>query len=162
MRVVLKGMPAGKRAEVKGIAKVVLDSTRALQEIKEGDILVTSMTNPDFVPVMKIARAIICDKGGITCHAAIVSRELGIPCIVGTEDGTKKLITGQKYIIDARTGVVYSEKEEEEKVERKIEIGKMDYENLRVCFNCGGIYPKTDPDCPYCLSRNPKRRKKDE
>ena len=57
--------------------------------MKKGDILVTDMTNPDFVPFMKIASAIVTDKGGVTSHAAIVSRELNIPCVVGTEIGTQ-------------------------------------------------------------------------
>jgi pyruvate,water dikinase len=65
------------------------------------------MTNPDYVPFMKLAGAIVTDKGGVTCHAAIVSRELGIPCVVGTENATKLMKTGKQYTVDSRSGVVY-------------------------------------------------------
>jgi pyruvate,water dikinase len=75
--------------------------------MRKGDILVTAMTNPDYVPFMKLAGAIVTDKGGVTCHAAIVSRELGIPCVVGTENGTKLMITGEEYTVDSRSGIVY-------------------------------------------------------
>jgi pyruvate,water dikinase len=78
--------------------------------MQKGDILVTTMTNPDFVPFMKIAGAIVTDKGGVTAHAAIVSRELGIPCIVGTEIATMVMVTGREYTVDARSGVVYEGK----------------------------------------------------
>ncbi len=67
-----------------------------LIKVKEGDIIVTHMTDPDWVPVMKKAAGIITDRGGRTCHAAIVSRELGIPAIVGTENATKIIKNGQK------------------------------------------------------------------
>ncbi|HDI11958.1 MAG TPA: phosphoenolpyruvate synthase, partial [Candidatus Bathyarchaeota archaeon] len=75
--------------------------------MQKGDILVTTMTNPDFVPYMRIASAIVTDKGGVTCHAAIVSRELGIPCVVGTENATKVMETGKEYTVDARNGIIY-------------------------------------------------------
>jgi pyruvate,water dikinase len=75
--------------------------------MKKGDILVTDMTNPDYVPFMKLAGAIVTDKGGVTCHAAIVSRELGIPCVVGTEKATQLMITGKEYTVDSKSGVVY-------------------------------------------------------
>jgi len=73
----------------------------------KGEVLVTTMTNPDYVPFMKIASAIVTDKGGVTAHAAIVSRELGIPCIVGTENATKLMKTGVEYTVDANSGIVY-------------------------------------------------------
>jgi pyruvate,water dikinase len=65
------------------------------------------MTNPDFVPFMKMASAIVTDKGGITSHAAIVSRELAIPCVVGTETATEVLKTGKEYTVDSRNGIIY-------------------------------------------------------
>ncbi|RLI47420.1 phosphoenolpyruvate synthase [Candidatus Bathyarchaeota archaeon] len=107
LKVVVKGIAAGKRDTVIGTAKVVLTPEDASTLMKKGDILVTTMTNPDYVPFMRLSGAIVTDKGGITCHAAIVSRELGIPCIVGTENGTKMLVTGKEYTVDARSGVVY-------------------------------------------------------
>ena len=67
--------------------------------MEKGNILVTTMTNPDYVPYMKMAGAIVTDKGGVTCHAAIVSRELGIPCVVGAENATEVMNTGKKYTV---------------------------------------------------------------
>jgi len=107
LRVIVKGIPAGRRGMGVGVAKVVLNPEEAAKMMRKGDILVTDMTNPDYVPFMKLASAIVTDKGGITCHAAIVSRELGIPCVVGTENATKLMVTGREYTVDARNGVVY-------------------------------------------------------
>jgi len=106
-KVVVKGIAAGKRDIGIGPAKVALTAEEASKVMQKGDILVTSMTNPDYVPFMKIAGAIVTDKGGVTAHAAIVSRELGIPCIVGTEVATKVMVTGREYTVDAKNGVVY-------------------------------------------------------
>lgn len=106
-KVVVKGISAGKRGYGIGVAKVVLSPEEAQEGMKKGDILVTDMTNPDFVPFMKIASAIVTDKGGITSHAAIVSRELNIPCVVGTETATQVMKTGKEYTVDSRNGVVY-------------------------------------------------------
>ena len=72
----------------------------------QGDILVTEMTTPDFVPAMKRASAIVTDKGGITCHAAIVSRELNIPCVIGTKIATKVFKDGDVVEVNATSGVV--------------------------------------------------------
>ncbi len=107
MKVVVKGMAAGKRDVAAGKAKVILTPEEATKMMQKGDILVTTMTNPDYVPFMKIASAIVTDKGGITAHAAIVSRELGIPCIVGTGNATKVMVTSQEYTVDAKSGVIY-------------------------------------------------------
>jgi pyruvate, water dikinase len=90
-----------------GRAKIVLSLQDAGRMMKEKDILVTRMTNPDWVPYMKIAGAIVTEDGGTTCHAAIVSREMGIPCIVGARNATKILQSGREYTVDAKTGVVY-------------------------------------------------------
>lgn len=75
-------------------------------ELAQGDVLVTHMTSPDWVPLMRRAAAIVTDSGGMTCHAAIVSRELGIPCVVGTGDATKKLRDGELITVDATHGTV--------------------------------------------------------
>jgi pyruvate,water dikinase len=107
MKVVIRGIAAGKRGYGMGTAKVVANPTEAAKVMQKGDILVTDMTNPDYVPFMKLAGAIVTDKGGVTCHAAIVSRELGIPCVVGTENATKLMVTGEEYTVDSRSGVVY-------------------------------------------------------
>ncbi|RLG19005.1 phosphoenolpyruvate synthase [Nanoarchaeota archaeon] len=102
---ILKGLPASP-GFASGIVKIVHDPSE-LNKVKEGDILVTKMTNPDYVPAMRRAAAIVTDEGGLTCHAAIVSRELGIPCIVGTGNATQVLHEGEVITVDARKGVVY-------------------------------------------------------
>jgi pyruvate,water dikinase len=107
LKVVVKGIAAGKRGFGAGTAKVVANTEEAAKVMQKGDVLVTDMTNPDYVPFMKLAGAIVTDKGGVTCHAAIVSRELGIPCVVGTENATQLMKTGKKYTVDSRSGVVY-------------------------------------------------------
>ncbi len=75
-------------------------------ELNDGEILVTHMTTPDWVPLMRKAAAIVTDSGGMTCHAAIVSRELGIPCVVGTVEATRALHDGELVTVDAGSGVV--------------------------------------------------------
>jgi pyruvate,water dikinase len=107
LKVVIKGIAAGKRGFGIGIAKVVSNPQEAAKVMQKGNILVTDMTNPDYVPFMKLAGAIVTDKGGVTCHAAIVSRELGIPCVVGTEKATQVMLTGKEYTVDSKSGVVY-------------------------------------------------------
>jgi phosphoenolpyruvate synthase/pyruvate phosphate dikinase len=89
---------------INGIVRVVIDPSK--DEFNEGEILVTSMTRPEFVPIMKSALAIITDEGGIACHAAIVSRELGIPCVIGTKFATQILHDGDLVEVDADNGVV--------------------------------------------------------
>ena len=87
----------------------VLESAYEISDFRKGEVLVTDKTDPDWEPIMRIASAIVTDRGGRTCHAAIVSRELGIPCIVGTGNGTKVMKTGQKVTIDTSEGqgIVY-------------------------------------------------------
>ena len=77
-----------------------------MKKMRPGDILVSHMTYPDIVVSMKKAGAIITDMGGITCHAAIVSRELGIPCVIGTKIATKVFKDGDEVEVDATKGVV--------------------------------------------------------
>jgi pyruvate,water dikinase len=107
LKVAVKGIAAGKRSYGIGVAKVVSNPEEAAKMMQKGDVLVTDMTNPDYVPFMKLAGAIVTDKGGVTCHAAIVSRELGIPCVVGTGNATELMITGKEYTVDSRSGVIY-------------------------------------------------------
>ncbi|MCW4006573.1 MAG: phosphoenolpyruvate synthase [Candidatus Bathyarchaeota archaeon] len=107
LNVIVKGISAGKRGYGLGTAKIVLNPDDANENMKKGDILVTDMTNPDFVPFMKIASAIVTDKGGVTSHAAIVSRELNIPCVVGTETATQVMKPGKEYTVDSRNGIIY-------------------------------------------------------
>jgi len=82
----------------------VLADPDHLAEFKEGDVLVTSMTDPAWEPIMKRAAAIVTDRGGRTCHSAIISRELGLPCIVGTGEGTQKLSTGMQVTVSCAEG----------------------------------------------------------
>lgn len=89
----------------KGIARIVLDQ-KDFGKLKEGEILITGMTRPEFVPVMKKAGAIVTNEGGITCHAAIVSRELGKPCIIGTQNATKLIHDGDLIEVRANHGTV--------------------------------------------------------
>ncbi|NAZ30210.1 MAG: phosphoenolpyruvate synthase [Caldimicrobium sp.] len=101
-KVICTGKAVGSKIG-QGKARVILDVS-GIAEFKEGEVLVTTMTDPDWEPIMKKASAIVTDKGGRTCHAAIVSRELGIPCIVGTEVATKKINTGQEITVDCSQG----------------------------------------------------------
>lgn len=101
----VKGIPASQ-GKAKGPAFVVKGAEEAKRVIKKGGILVTSMTSIDYLPAMRKAGAIITDDGGITCHAAIISRELGIPCVVGTKVATQVFKTGDKIEVDANKGVV--------------------------------------------------------
>ena len=86
----------------------IIKTAKDINKIKTGDILVSIMTSPDFVPAMKKAAAIVTDKGGQTSHAAIVSREMGIPCIVGTKTATSTLNNNQVVTVDGSNGMVYS------------------------------------------------------
>lgn len=97
-KVLAKGASVGSRIAT-GKARVILD-TKDLGQFQKGEILVTRMTDPDWEPIMKMASAIITDKGGRTSHAAIVSRELGIPCIVGSDNATEVIKTGDKLTVD--------------------------------------------------------------
>jgi phosphohistidine swiveling domain-containing protein len=96
---------AGFRGVVRGRVRVVLDMN-ANHGFQLGEILVTGMTRPEYVPLMRLALAIVTDEGGITCHAAIVSRELKKPCIIGTKIATQVLHDGDLVEVDADAGVV--------------------------------------------------------
>jgi len=92
--------------KIQGIARVTMNPEEANRLLKKGEILVTSMTSPDFVPALKRASAVVTNEGGITCHAAIVSREFGIPCIVGTRIATKVIKSGDFIEVDGNHGMV--------------------------------------------------------
>jgi pyruvate, water dikinase len=100
--VLLKGMAIGRKI---GHGRVnVLKSSKQISRFKVGEVLVTDMTDPDWEPIMKMASAIITNRGGTTSHAAIVSRELGVPCIIGTINATEVLRNGQEVTVDCSTG----------------------------------------------------------
>lgn len=118
-KILLKGLGASPGIAT-GEVKIV-SNERDISKVKRGDILVAVMTTPDMVPAMKKASAIVTDEGGMTCHAAIVSRELGVPAVVGTKNATKKLKDGMLVTVDGERGIVYL---------GKLEIAKK--EELRV------------------------------
>jgi len=104
-KIIVKGQGASP-----GIATgrvVIIHDVRDTGSVSEGDILVTRMTNPDMVPAMQKVAAIVTDEGGMTCHAAIVSRELGTPAVVGTRNATGTLKSGQLVTVDGEKGFVY-------------------------------------------------------
>jgi len=106
MKLIFTGAPASPGIAYGKVARVM--SLVNLDQVKTGNILVTDMTSPDFVPAMKRASGIVTDKGGQTSHAAIVSRELGVPAVVGTKVATKELKNGDEITLDGSTGNVYS------------------------------------------------------
>ncbi len=102
--VLLHGL-GGAPGSASGAARVLVSLSDAAS-LNDGDVLVTHMTSPDWLPLLRRAGAIVTDSGGMTCHAAIVSRELGIPCVVGTGEATSKLRDGEIVTVDATRGVV--------------------------------------------------------
>ncbi len=106
--VIVEGLAVGTKIG-QGVAHCIND-VKDISTFKAGEVLVTDMTDPDWEPIMKIAGAIITNRGGRTCHAAIISRELGIPCVIGTGDGSEKISTGQEITAssaEGETGYVY-------------------------------------------------------
>jgi len=121
-RVLITGRAVGERV-ASGKVRVIEDASR-LKDLQEGEILVTDKTDPDWEPIMKKASAIITNRGGRTCHAAIVSRELGLPAIVGCIDATEKLSSGTNVTVscaEGDTGFVYDGKLEFQREEINIE-----------------------------------------
>lgn len=133
LKLVLKGEPASPGVAT-GKVKI-LKSAKEINKLGEGEILVTDMTTPDFVPAMKKAAAIVTNQGGQTSHAAIVSRELGIPCVVGTETATTDLKSGQVMTVNGKEGSVYwggKLKKEDKKEDKKPEqVVKIPYSKLK-------------------------------
>lgn len=127
----VKGLPASPGIG-RGKVKLIKDISE-INLVEEGDVLVTAMTNPDMVPAMRKCAGVVTDEGGRTCHAAIVSRELQIPCIVGAKTATKTLKTGDSVTVDAVRGIVYEGevlKEKEEKKSEKVEGNVSNIANL--------------------------------
>ena len=100
----IKGQPAFS-GKAKGKVKII-NTPQEMLKMHQGDVLVSHMTNPDIVPAMKKACAIVTDLGGITCHAAIVSRELKKPCVIGTKVATQVLRDGEMILVDAKKGII--------------------------------------------------------
>jgi len=116
--VILEGLAASPGI-ASGVVKIIKD-LKDLPKIKQGDVLVTKMTNPDMVVSMQKSAAIVTDDGGLTAHAAIVSREMGIPAVVGTGDATEKLKEGEIITVDGSNGKIYKGKVSEDK-KKKVE-----------------------------------------
>ncbi|MHB9019723.1 MAG: phosphoenolpyruvate synthase [Minisyncoccota bacterium] len=135
-KVLLEGIGVGKKI---GFGKVnIIKDAKNIIQFKKGEVLVTEMTDPDWEPIMKIASAIVTDKGGRTSHAAIVSRELGIPCIVGSEKATKILKKGVEVTVDCASsdvGRVYEGKIPFEVTEHKLD--KIPQIKTKVMVNIG-------------------------
>jgi len=129
-KMILKGQAASTGVAF-GPVKII-HSPEEIDQILEGDVLVTEMTTPDYVPAMKRAVAIVTDAGGRTCHAAIVSRELGIPCVVGTETATTTLKAGQVITVDGKGGFVYEGKIEAPKTDVGQQTGSVVTESAPV------------------------------
>lgn len=132
-----------------GKAHVILDTNR-LTEFKEGEILVTEMTDPAWEPIMKRASAIVTERGGRTCHSAIISRELGIPCIVGTGNATEKIRSGNEITVscaEGERGNIYYGKVDY--VVEKHEINDKERPQTQIMMNVG------DPDHAFAVSRLP-------
>lgn len=137
--IILRGA-AASFGQAAGPVKIIPKASD-IDKVQKGDVLVTEMTTPDFVPAMKKAAAIVTNTGGRTCHAAIVSREMGVPCVVGTKEATEILKDGQTVTVDGARGVVYKgevkkeappkEKVAKEKVTEQVPItGTKVYVNL--------------------------------
>jgi len=105
-KLILKGIAASPGLASGPVRQI--KSAKKINQVKEGEVLVTAMTSPDFVPAMKKATAIVTDKGGQTSHATIVSRELGIPCVVGTKKATKILKNKQLITVNGSQGEIYA------------------------------------------------------
>lgn len=114
--VLAKGLAASPGISTGRVKKI--KDIKEIERIEQGDILVTVMTNPDMVPAMRKAAAVVTDEGGRTCHAAIVSRELGIPCIVGAQRASIDLSEGDIVTVDATRGVVYEGKVLQDKIKK--------------------------------------------
>ena len=134
--VLVEGRAIGQRIGA-GTAKV-LKGIEQMDQIMPGDVLVTDMTDPDWEPIMKRASAIVTNRGGRTCHAAIIARELGIPAVVGCGDATSKLKTGQQVTVscaEGDTGFIYDGKLEYKVVSSRVD--QMPALDLKIMMNVG-------------------------
>ncbi|KKO50471.1 phosphoenolpyruvate synthase [Arsukibacterium sp. MJ3] len=134
--VLVEGRAIGQRIGA-GTAKV-LKGIEQMDQIQPGDVLVTDMTDPDWEPIMKRASAIVTNRGGRTCHAAIIARELGIPAVVGCGDATSKLKTGQQVTVscaEGDTGFIYDGKLDYKVVSSRVD--QMPALDLKIMMNVG-------------------------
>jgi pyruvate,water dikinase len=135
-RVLARGRSIGQRVGA-GVARIV-ESAAEMQLVQAGDVLVTDMTDPDWEPVMKRAAAIVTNRGGRTCHAAIIARELGIPAVVGCGDATERIHDGMPVTVscaEGDEGYVYDGRLEFE--EREVQLGKLPNIPVKLMMNVG-------------------------
>jgi pyruvate,water dikinase len=148
--VLAEGRSIGQRI---GAGKaVVISDISAMDQLQEGDVLVTDMTDPDWEPVMKRAAAIVTNRGGRTCHAAIIARELGVPAVVGCGDATEQVATGVEVTVscaEGDTGYVYDGKLEFNRHE--IKLDSMPEVPVKIMMNVG------NPDRAFAFSKLPHR-----
>jgi pyruvate, water dikinase len=148
--VLCEGRSIGQRIG-KGVVRIV-DGIDQMDQVQEGDILVTDMTDPDWEPVMKLASAIVTNRGGRTCHAAIIARELGIAAVVGCGDATEKLSTGMPVTVscaEGDAGYVYSG--ELDYTQSEDSVGEMPELPIKIMMNVG------NPDRAMSFSTVPNK-----
>ncbi len=146
--VLTEGKSVGQKIAT-GQARVILEASH-MNELKPGEVLITDITDPDWEPVMKIASAIVTNRGGRTCHAAIIARELGIPAVVGTGDTTQTIQTGQWVTVscaEGDSGYVY-EGIQDFDIER-IDLGSLKKPQTKIMLNLG------NPEQAFEVSRLP-------
>jgi pyruvate, water dikinase len=146
--VLVSGRAIGNRVGL-GPVRLVADASE-MARVEDGDVLVTDMTDPDWEPVMKRASAIVTNRGGRTCHAAIIARELGIPAVVGTGEGTEKLREGEEVTVscaEGDTGYVYEGKLEVEVVD--LSLDAMPKPPVKISMNVG------NPELAFDFQRLP-------
>ncbi|HEY0634422.1 MAG TPA: phosphoenolpyruvate synthase [Gammaproteobacteria bacterium] len=144
----ISGKSVGQRIAT-GPARVILEAAQ-MSELKPGEVLVTDITDPDWEPVMKIAAAIVTNRGGRTCHAAIIARELGIPAVVGTGHGTEAITTGQEVTVscaEGDSGHVYAGVLPFTR--ERIELGDLPRPKTKIMINLG------NPEQAFSVSRLP-------
>ncbi|HQR05207.1 MAG TPA: phosphoenolpyruvate synthase [Gemmatales bacterium] len=147
-KVILHGKSVGARMGAGAIR--IIRNADELAQFQQGEVLVADMTDPDWEPTMKMAAAIITNRGGRTCHAAIVSRELGVPCVVGTEQATALLKPGQPVTVSCAEGDVGKVYDGKLSFQRTtIDVSKMPRPKTKVMMNLG------DPDKAFALSTLP-------
>ena len=147
-KVLLQGKSVGEKIG-SGAVRIIRD-VESLAEFQPGEILVADMTDPDWEPTMKMAAAIVTNRGGRTCHAAIVSRELGVPCVVGTESATAIIHTGQPITVSCaqgEVGLVYDGLLKFSK--ETLDLGKLERPRTKIMMNVGS------PDQAFSLSALP-------
>jgi pyruvate,water dikinase len=149
-QVLATGAPVGSKIG-QGKANVILD-VQDIAKFRDDQVLVTDMTDPDWEPIMKKAAAIVTDRGGRTCHAAIISRELGIPCIVGTEVGTREVDSGHNVTVSCAEGEVGKLYRGLLKYEvRKTDLAKLERPKTKIMMNLG------NPELAFSLSSIPNQ-----